>query len=102
MFPTSIAGSILISAPLVGGVAGLDRAHVHLLELEVASRLDADQVSVRAVRAADVAADRGDRRVLDDGNLGADRPDEARRADPLSDLLRRRLAKALAERVGRA
>ena len=70
-----------------GGVAGLDRAHVELLELEVAAGLDAAQVGVGLVGAGDEAL-AGDRRVLEDRHLGADRADEADRADLGLDLLR--------------
>ena len=69
-----------------GDVAGLDRADVHLLEVEVPSRGDADQVRVRLVGPADVALAL-DRRVLEDRQLGADRADEPGRAQLGCDLL---------------
>ena len=63
------------------GVAGLDRAHVGALEGEVAAGLDAAQVVVGLVGADDVAAV-GDGLVEQHVDVGADRADEARRADP--------------------
>ena len=62
MLPTSIAGSISIGSPSGREVAGLDRADVELLELEVAPGLDPDQVRVGAVGAGDVARRPGSRR----------------------------------------
>ncbi len=98
MLPTSIAGSISIAAPPGGQVAGLDRADVQLFEAEVATGLDPDQVRVRAIRPAEVAAALN-RRVLDDRHLRADGPDEAGRSQALLDLLRRGLARRLPQSV---
>ena len=69
-----------------GRVAGLDRAHVHLVGLEVAGGVDAAQVGVGLVGAADVGV-AGDRRVHDDRQPGADRPDVADRPELGLDLL---------------
>ena len=81
-------------------VAGLDRAHVHLLELEVAAGLDADQVRVRAVGAADVAADRWIAASFTTGTSAPTGP--MKPAGPIRSPISsaRRLAEALAERVG--
>ena len=68
-------------------VPRLDRADVDLLEAEVPPGRDADQVRVRLVRPAHIALAL-DRRVLEDGQLGADRADEPGRAELGGDLLR--------------
>ena len=83
----------------VDRVAGFDGAHVAALEGEVAPRLDAAQVVVGLVRADDVAA------VLhgvveQHRDVRADRADEARRADPVADLLVVGGPERGAERVG--
>ncbi len=49
MLPTSIAGSIRISAPVGAGVARLDGAYVGEVALEVAAHLDPAQVGVGLV-----------------------------------------------------
>ena len=74
------------------GVAGLDRADVGLVEVEVAAGAHAAQVGVGLVGAGDegVALDR---RVLDDPHVLADRADEADGAEVLGDLLLARRAK---------
>ena len=98
MLPTSIAGSIAIVPPPGADVAGLDRAQVHLLEGEVAARLHPAQVGVGLVGAGDVGV-AVDRRVLDHRQLGADRAEEAGRAELGGDLVLARLAEGRAERV---
>ena len=82
------------------GVAGwrrgcrLDaRPDVDLFESEVASGPDADQVHIRLVGAGEVPAAL-DCRVLEHGQLGADRPDEPGRAELGLDLVGRGLAES--------
>ena len=93
MLPTSIAVSISIGSPVGRQVASLDRAHVELLEAEVAAGLDADQVGVGAVGAADQARalDRG---VLETGTSAPTGPMKPTGPSCVGDLLGRGLAEA--------
>ncbi len=91
MLPTSIAVSIAIVAAAGRDVAGLDRAHVHPVGLEVARGVDPAQVGVRFVGTGDVGV-AGERRVLDDRQAAADGPEVADRAELRLDLLTARLA----------
>src|SRR5262249_4259898 len=79
-------------------IPGLDRADVDLLEGEVSTRRDPDQVGVALVRAGEVPLAL-DRRILQHVDLRADRADEAGRTELGLDFLRVRLAEVRADRV---
>ena len=97
MLPISIAGSIRISCPSTVSPASTVRTSTSV-NCEVAARLDAAQVRVGLVGAGDVAV-AVQRRVHQDRDVGADRADVARRADPVRELRLVRGPEALAERV---
>ena len=87
MLPTSIAGSMRIACA-VDECRPPRRVRTSArVEREVAAGLDAAQVEVGPVGADDVAAVRRRAVVEQDRHVGADRPDEPGRAEPLGDLV---------------
>ena len=100
MLPTSIAGSIRITLPLIVSPAD-HRADVDALVREVAAGLDPAQVRVRLVGARDVAAV-GDAVVEQDRHLRADRADVAGWTEPRRHLVGMGGAEVAPERAPRA